>query len=101
MRVVLQAWGVHWEATAAEPHRSLHALSVAALADHGSEASVAEHGVAAVLLAMWMYVAAPADAAAAAVRMRPASPCHSSLVRPLHLAKKVERARPPGRDEPV
>ncbi len=46
----------------------LHALSVAALADPNSEASVAAHGVAAVLLAMGMYVGAPAGAAAATLR---------------------------------
>ena len=48
----------------------LHALSVAALADPNSEASVVAHGVAAVLLAMGMYVGAPAGAAAATMRWR-------------------------------
>ena len=48
----------------------LHALSVAALAGPGSEASVAAHGTAAVLLAMGMYVGAPAGAAAVTMRWR-------------------------------
>ena len=48
----------------------LHALSVAALADPGSEASVAAHGVAAILLAAGMYAAAPSGAAAAALHWR-------------------------------
>ena len=69
MCVVLQAWGVHWEAAAAKPHRSLHAPS-AALADPGSEASVAAHGIAAILLATGMCAVAPAGAAAAALRRR-------------------------------
>ena len=48
----------------------LHALSVAALADPDSEASVAAHGVAALLLVAGLYVAAPAGAAAVALRWR-------------------------------
>ena len=46
----------------------LHALSVAAMADPDSEASVAAHGIAAVLLAAGMYVAVPAAGAWVAVR---------------------------------
>ena len=48
----------------------LHALSLVALADPGSEASVAAHGVAALLLVAGLYVAAPAGAAAAALHWR-------------------------------
>ena len=52
----------------------LHALSVAALADPNSEASVAVHGIAAVLLAMGLYAGAPAGAAAATMRWRRGRP---------------------------
>ena len=47
----------------------LHALSIVALAESGSEAGVLAYGIAAIALVAGMYVAAPVAAAAAAARL--------------------------------
>ena len=56
------------QAVAAMIAPMLHALHVAALADPGSEASVALHGIAALLIVAGLYVGAPAAGAAVAAR---------------------------------